>query len=544
MILLRYHNSCYRQLMHEAGKTSSSGGYQSQQNMATPSTSGYRHYEDSFQEFVEDVMEKRMLKGSQVMSVKKLKKLFKQKVKQVDKTNLSRTYKTTNLKSRLVTLYLNIVFAKHRSRSKSQIAYFPRKTGESIVVDQDDVETTSESSDSEPESSDEEATLSSGAISGPETHNSKSEEQWRNIFLSAISVKNSINDASKFSPSWPPTSSDMTEDKIFEIVPPQLYNFIAWICDVSDDFDTDHVKVTNEKKIKILSIAQDILALADKDHAPPKHIMLGMSVRHITGSKRITDILNGLGHSVSHTTVQRIDTDIASAEIQCSIPTTLITKKFTTLVWDNIDFQEETFSGHNTTHCVNVIAIQNSDMQPNIKLNCRRSRKRALESQDSHLLPYQKRRKVDPEIIDTKIESPDERLQWQAGQLKDNIYYIMKTLDTRESLPLPNWTGFNTEIQNFIPQVSKITYLPLIDGNATDMATINTILHRSLELAYELEIPQVVIVADQAIYAKVQQIRWADVEFQERIVVRLGEFHTVMAFLSTLGMQNLICILF
>lgn len=40
---------------------------------------------------------------------------------------------------------------------------------------------------------------------------------------------------------------------------------------------------------------------------------------------------------------------------------------------------------------------------------------------------------------------------------------------------------------------------------------------------------------DQAIYTKAQQIRWKDKDLMQRTVIRLGEFHTSMSFLSVIG---------
>ena len=40
---------------------------------------------------------------------------------------------------------------------------------------------------------------------------------------------------------------------------------------------------------------------------------------------------------------------------------------------------------------------------------------------------------------------------------------------------------------------------------------------------------------DQAIYCRAQHIRWQDDVFQRGLVLRLGEFHTAMVFLGTIG---------
>ena len=40
---------------------------------------------------------------------------------------------------------------------------------------------------------------------------------------------------------------------------------------------------------------------------------------------------------------------------------------------------------------------------------------------------------------------------------------------------------------------------------------------------------------DQAIYSKAQHILWQSDSFKERLVIRLGDFHTAMAYLRTIG---------
>ena len=67
------------------------------------------------------------------------------------------------------------------------------------------------------------------------------------------------------------------------------------------------------------------------------------------------------------------------------------------------------------------------------------------------------------------------------------------------------------------------------------MATIKTILDRSIAIADELGLENIDLVADQAIYSKLQEIRWHDESYSKRLVIRMGEFHTCMAFLACIG---------
>ena len=67
------------------------------------------------------------------------------------------------------------------------------------------------------------------------------------------------------------------------------------------------------------------------------------------------------------------------------------------------------------------------------------------------------------------------------------------------------------------------------------MDTVYIILMRSIDIADALELGSIVLVTDQAIYAKAQQIRWQNDSLLDRLVIRLGDFHTTMAYMATIG---------
>ncbi len=101
---------------------------------------------------------------------------------------------------------------------------------------------------------------------------------------------------------------------------------------------------------------------------------------------------------------------------------------------------------------------------------------------------------------------------------------------------VPNWTGYNTLLCNeSIPQLSKVTYLPIIDASATELSTINIVLQRSTKIADELGLQYVCLVFDEAIYAKIQQIRWKDVTFMDRFIIHMGAFPMAMSFCSAIA---------
>lgn len=86
-----------------------------------------------------------------------------------------------------------------------------------------------------------------------------------------------------------------------------------------------------------------------------------MAVRHLTGSAKIVNLLNDFGHFISHTVLLEYDTALAQMQLDAinMLPLGIEKKNFTTLVWDNIDFNEETLDGR-CTHNTNGIIIQNN----------------------------------------------------------------------------------------------------------------------------------------------------------------------------------------
>ena len=112
-----------------------------------------------------------------------------------------------------------------------------------------------------------------------------------------------------------------------------------------------HVDIENESlERKLVSVCKDIVFLSSRgEKQTPKHVALAMTVRHWTGSAKVIDFLNGLGHSVSSSYVLQRDTAQANKQLERKTltPEGFDKNKFTTLVFDNNDFPEETVrDGH------------------------------------------------------------------------------------------------------------------------------------------------------------------------------------------------------
>ncbi|CAB3997097.1 Hypothetical predicted protein [Paramuricea clavata] len=104
-------------------------------------------------------------------------------------------------------------------------------------------------------------------------------------------------------------------------------------------------------------------------------------------------------------------------------------------------------------------------------------------------------------------------------------------------ITLPNWTGFNTKLiyKRDIPTQSKIGYLPIIYASPTELSTVKEILNQSEKIADKLNLKYMCLVFDEAIYAKVQQIRWKEEGYLSRFIVRLGDFHMAMPYCGAIS---------
>ena len=126
------------------------------------------------------------------------------------------------------------------------------------------------------------------------------------------------------------------------------------------------VSISHSETCKVISIAQDLVYIASKGKKfTHKSLALAMATRHITGSVKLVKILHGLGHCVSPATVYKHDSALAlscnNTDQNLIIPRNINPGSFSTIIWDNNDFNE-TVSGKGTTHVANGIIVQKNPM--------------------------------------------------------------------------------------------------------------------------------------------------------------------------------------
>ena len=80
-----------------------------------------------------------------------------------------------------------------------------------------------------------------------------------------------------------------------------------------------------------------------------------------------------------------------------------------------------------------------------------------------------------------------------------------------------------------------VTYLPTINAPAMDMSTVNEILKQSDNIRESLQLEKVLVVFDQALFAKATEIKWKHPSIFQNVILRMGTFHTLCNLLSVIG---------
>ena len=342
---------------------------------------------------------------------------------------------------------------------------------------------------------------------------------------------------------WPPRSKDLSGSNM---IPVELFNHVAHIVGaVSDDEfisanNVRYVEIADEFVPKVNAISQDIVYLSGRGRKQtPKSLALGLTVRHMTGSMHLLQILAKFGHCASPDTIFSYKT--ASANYRLSqagkVPEGFKVGSIPTVVWDNIDFSEETSSGKGTTHHTNGILIQTCEREMSdepweeVYTSTIKKGVRVFAQPEENLVPYNRVERIGPS---RKVSEVPDHWKDLLNQSKvRDFMFIMARMYGGEDVP--GWTGYNIKKYDYAVLQTKIHYLPVIEASPTDFDTVNTIIYKSTDIKSMFKVPYIICVFDLAIYAKVQEIRWADQTLKDKLVVRLGEFHTCMSFMAVIG---------
>ena len=299
-------------------------------------------------------------------------------------------------------------------------------------------------------------------------------------------------------------------------------------------------------------IAQDIVYSASHGRVKtPKHVALGMSVRHITGSKQVITLLNRMGHCSSYDEIEAVDTGLARGILASTescgvvIPTNISPGTFVQAACDNNDVNEETLDGKNTTHATTLVLYQAGQFgprPPTITHGDHSTKRRSLGTL-SHV----------QDILDCSAQGKRPAVNCFLNKIKedwhsstkpllssvktmDSAWYILRSspstlfdgniaIRNPDQQRIPGWSGFKAEISKKRAPQTTVGYCPMIPASSTEYSTIYTVMKQVQKMMEALQQRHSVITFDLAIYMKAKEVHWRLSEEFKNTVIRMGGFH-------------------
>lgn len=365
----------------------------------------------------------------------------------------------------------------------------------------------------------------------------KSSEDNNSLIQSAASVlRKEVKDeiAGKKTP-WPPFPFKLKSSP--HMTPPLVQVFLKCLLT-----GVNKQEISPKMQRSIDSFGDDLVyAISCGKAKPAKHISLASVVKSMSCSVDLLQILNRYNQCISYSQLEEIDTAFALYKLSCEddsikLPQSIHPYLYTSLAWDNIDRLEETLSGGGTSHRVNGIAVQPVHFGPFQETSDTIVERLGLKSLtvNQKLLPiYNAGARVGPPI---QKNNEIDCSQSNIHALERNLFWVIARVLTPKDKLLPSWTGFNILVSDSSKIVhDSIAYLPTINAPATEMTTVQEILVQSKSIMNSLKLDSIVVVFDQALYAKATEIIWKQPDRFENIIPRLGVFHTLCTMLGIIG---------
>ena len=165
-----------------------------------------------------------------------------------------------------------------------------------------------------------------------------------------------------------------------------------------------------------------------------------------------------------------------------------------------------------------------------------RKKQKSVSIEHQELEVYVAGTRIGPQPLPTVQNHVEEAKNAAQVAHKKNLVWILAMHTNQDSQAIPSWTWFNITTRDQIP-ISKdvVGYLPTINAPATELNTVFEILNRSELIRKYLLLETIVVVMDQAVFAKAAEIVWKQKELFSNILLRMGAFHTLCTALSILG---------
>jgi len=138
-----------------------------------------------------------------------------------------------------------------------------------------------------------------------------------------------------------------------------------------------------------------------------------------------------------------------------------------------------------------------------------KKKQRSVNADNQELEVYIAGTCVGPQPLPTREDHAHKANEVAKIACQKNLAWILARLANQENQAVSGWTGFNIRTRNQV-QVSEdiVGYLPTINAPATELSTVFEILNQSESIRRNLSLHTVVVVMDQALFAKTAEIVW------------------------------------
>jgi len=318
---------------------------------------------------------------------------------------------------------------------------------------------------------------------------------------------------------------------------------------------------------KVSSSSQDAIFIATNGKLKPKkHLLLGLGIKSMTGSRKLLEVLNHWGYCISYHTSEEIETELALSLMNQKrvTPENLFCEAglFTGIAWDNFDSNLETLSGKGTLHdtfgiCyqnletnksenprkltmggeIEIVAAdslpgENSSNAPDTPMViCQpRKRVRSLHMEPKVLEPYPKKVKLVKQLCSLVSKCPSTD-NVENSLRRDFTWMISVKLD--KSTPM--WAGWNSKTITDTCVKQKIGYMRNITLPPTRSDVVLETMKISQQVAKECGESSILVHYDLAVAKPALQIQSQESPRFDNLFISFGSFHIELAYFGALG---------
>ncbi|MES9884476.1 MAG: hypothetical protein ABW185_26830 [Sedimenticola sp.] len=354
-----------------------------------------------------------------------------------------------------------------------------------------------------------------------------------------------------------------------QVIPPSVYNLLAFILSDSVDFDcideergkaklpgrepasTDSSRMSLHENV--LNVAQNIL-FAKTGKRTPQHVGLAVYIYHKTRSREIITVLNKLGLCISYNDLHRTLTSVAlEVTEKCSvdnvfIPANIMPGNFTQYAIDNLDFSECTLDG-SSMHVTSMVMFQNSEVGQTLEhgsfgtVPSKIHRRTSLDTlRISHDVPKRAGsiRKLTRDLRPTSEVDVDWLLKEDENGLTDiNLCWaIARACPTKlleVDIDCPSWKVFHAAISQSNVSTTAIGYCPFLPNAPTNPDVVKEALQICIRASEKLGMKHTIVTQDEAVYEISYTLRKNNPSHFPQLILRLGGFHLLMNYLGAIG---------